>query len=97
MRGWRLFVDSYKQWRVDPDVHRSVSGYGAVAFAVKLQRDDRRDTLQSPYFDHTELYLTRQVHALTQDMRTAFPATGASHMPGPELTSEMHSTTRPCE
>lgn len=80
LRAWRrLCVDLYKRWRVDPDVHRLVTGHGAVAVAGDLQRDDRQDTLQSTYFDQAALHLEQEAQAVMQHMRTTFPATGAPY------------------
>ena len=80
LRAWRrLCVDLYKQWRVDVDVHRLVTGHGAVSVAGDLQRDARQDTLQSTYFDQGALHLAQEAQAVMQHMRTTFPATGAPY------------------
>jgi hypothetical protein len=80
LRAWRrLRVDLYKRWRVDPDVHRLVTGHGAVSVSGDLQRDERQDTLQSTYFDQAALHLAQEARAVMQHMRTAFPATGAPY------------------
>lgn len=76
LRAWRrLCVNLYKQSRVDPDVHRLVTGHGAVSFAG----DVRRDARQSTYFDQGALHLAQEAQAVTQHMRTTFPATGAAN------------------
>jgi hypothetical protein len=80
LRAWRrLCVDLYKQWRLDPDVHRLVTGHGAVSVAGDLQFDDRQDTLQSTYFDQAALHLAQEAQAVMQHLRTTFPATGAPY------------------
>ncbi|MBC7562012.1 MAG: hypothetical protein H7305_03745 [Gemmatimonadaceae bacterium] len=80
LRSWRrLCVDLYKQWRLDPDMHRLVTGHGAVSFAGDLQRDARQDTLQSTYFDQAALHLAKEAQAVMQHLRTTFPATGAPY------------------
>jgi hypothetical protein len=80
LRAWRrLCVDLYKQWRVDPDVHRLVTGHGAVSVAGDVQRDEQEDTLQTIYFDGAALHLAQEAQAVMQHMRTTFPATVAPY------------------
>ena len=61
------------------DVHRLVTGHGAVSVAGDLQRDARQHTLLSTYFDQAALHLAQEAQAVMQHMRTTFPATGASY------------------
>ena len=80
LRAWRhLCVDLYKLWRLDSDMHRLVTGHGAVTVSGDLQRDAREDTLQSTYFDQAALHLAQEAQAVRQHLRTTFPATGAPY------------------
>lgn len=85
LRTWRrLFVDLYKEWKVDAAVHGLITGHSAIISAgtvTNTTTGTREDTLTQVYFDARAAHLLAPASAVMEHVRTRYVVDGTPFPP----------------